>query len=40
MDVYEVLWLSVWRATYDPHRKWWTLKFVGSVEWVDLDCAK
>src|SRR5262245_16810073 len=40
MDAYEVLWLSVWRATYDPHRKWWTLKFVGAVDWIDLDWAK
>src|SRR5262245_29984060 len=32
MDIYDVLWLSVWRATYDPHRKWWTLKFVGSID--------
>jgi len=40
MDAYEVLWLSVWRATYDPHRERWTLKFVGSIDWIDLDWAK
>ena len=40
MDPYEVLWLSVWRATYDPHRERWTLKFVGSIDWIDLDWAK
>jgi hypothetical protein len=27
-------WPNVWRATYGPHRKWWTLKVIGPL-WVE-----
>ena len=27
-------WPNVWRATYRPRRKWWTLKVIGPL-WVD-----
>jgi len=40
IDAYDVLWLPVWRATYDPHREWWTLKFVGPIDWSDFHWAK
>ena len=33
----EDIWLSIWRATYDPRRKWWTLKLIGQLglDWID-----